>query len=55
MTHHTFSNLSNAKTFANEHRAEGRTCRILKTQQTLVGTGRNQSVNVITTFLVEVA
>tara|TARA_R110000868_G_scaffold72030_4_gene210228 strand:+ start:125 stop:292 length:168 start_codon:yes stop_codon:yes gene_type:complete len=55
MTKHAFSNLSNAKTFANERRAAGRTCRIFKTQQTLVGTGRNPWVNVITTFMVEVA
>lgn len=54
MSQHAFSNLSSAKTFANERRAEGRTCRITKSIQTIVGCGRVQTVSTFTKFMVHV-
>ena len=54
MTQHAFTDLSNARNFANDNRAAGRTCRILKMKQTIVGSGRNVIVQVVTTYMVEV-
>ncbi len=51
----TFDTIASAKSFAADRRAEGRTCRILKSQRTIVGSGRRPTVTTVTKFVVEVA